>query len=186
MDSVLFMILLFPLLIPTSAKSETFSTRLSPLELGLKTEKLTHLHFYFHDTVTGPNPTAVRVAEAAVTNKSSTRFGLVMVIDDPLTVSPEVNSTVVGRAQGIYVGASQSEIAYSMVINFAFTEGKYKGSNLSLLGRNAIRSGVREMPIVGGSGVFRFARGYAQAKTYTSDLKTRNSIVEYNVYVFHY
>ncbi|XP_021894022.1 dirigent protein 22-like [Carica papaya] len=186
MESTFFMILLFPLLIPVTAKSETFSTRLSPLELGLKREKLTHLHFYFHDIVTGPNPTAVRVAEAAVTNKSSTLFGLVAVIDDPLTVSPEINSTVVGRAQGIYAGASQSEIAFSMVINFAFTVGRFKGSNLSLLGRNAVGSGVREMPIVGGSGVFRFARGYARAKTYTADPKTGDAIVEYNVYVFHY
>jgi hypothetical protein len=42
------------------------------------------------------------------------------------------------------------------------------------------------MPIVGGSGLFRFARGYTQAKTYTVNLKTNDAVVEYNVYVFHY
>ncbi|XP_021894016.1 dirigent protein 22-like [Carica papaya] len=187
--TVFLIVILFTILLSSdisSANHETFSTRLSPSKLGLKKQKLTKLHFFFHDILSGPNPTAVRVAEATVTNKSSTLFGSVFVIDDPLTVGPEVNSTVIGKAQGIYSSASQSEIGLLMVLNFAFTEGKYNGSNLSVLGRNAVLSGVREFPIVGGSGLFRFARGYAKAKTYSFDLKTGNAVVEYNVYVFHY
>ena len=73
-----------------------------------------------------------------------------------------------------------------MVLNYAFVEGKYNGSNLSILGRNSALSEVREMPIVGGSGLFRFARGYAQARTHTIDFKTGDAVVEYNVYVLHY
>ena len=72
---------------------------------------------------------------------------------------------VVGRAQGIYALAAQSEAALLMVLNLVFTEGKYNGSTLSMLGRDAILFTVREMPIVGGSGFLRFARGYAQART---------------------
>jgi len=53
-------------------------------------------------------------------------------------------------------------------------------------GRNMVLSAVREMPIVGGSGAFRFARGYAQAKTYSFDVQTGDAAVEYNVYVLHY
>ncbi|KAL9331713.1 hypothetical protein ACSQ67_001323 [Phaseolus vulgaris] len=51
-------------------------------------EKLSHLHYFLHDIVSGPNPTAVRVAEAASTNSSSTLFGCIAMIDDPLTVVP--------------------------------------------------------------------------------------------------
>jgi hypothetical protein len=40
--------------------------------------------------------------------------------------------------------------------------------------------------LLGGSGLFRLARGYAQAKTREIDFKTGNATVEYNVYVFHY
>ncbi|GAV63990.1 Dirigent domain-containing protein [Cephalotus follicularis] len=170
----------------TAKESESFGSILSPAKLGLKREKLSHLHFYFHDIVSGRNPTAVPVAKASMTNTSSSFFGSVMMMDDPLTVKPELSSKRVGSAQGIYASASQKDIGLLMVMNFVFTEGKYNGSNLSVLGRNAAFLGMREMPIVGGSGVFRFARGYAQARTHTVDFETGDAIVEYNVYVFHY
>ncbi|KAH7554249.1 hypothetical protein JRO89_XS12G0143700 [Xanthoceras sorbifolium] len=169
-----------------AAKSNHFSRTLAPSSLGLKREKLSHLHFYFHDIVSGRKPTAVRVAESAMTNTSSTLFGMVVMMDDPLTREPELTSKLVGRAQGIYASASQSETGLLMVLNFAFMEGKYNGSNLSVLGRNTVFSAVRELPIVGGSGLFRFARGYAQARTHTFDLRTGDAVVEYNVYVYHY
>ena len=170
----------------TAKKSHLFSRTLTPSKLGLKREKLSHLHFYFHDIVSGRNATAVRVAEAAMTNTSLTGFGAVVMMDDPLTVRPQLSSKQVGRAQGIYASASQNEFGFLMVLNFAFMEGKYNGSNLSVLGRNTVFSAVREMPIVGGSGLFRFARGYAHATTHTFDLKSGDAVVEYNVYVFHY
>lgn len=176
--------LLILLTLPTS-KSESFSRKLSSQTLGLTNEKLTHLHFYFHDILTSKNPTAVPITNPGITN-SSTHFGEAFMADDPLTVDPDINSKLVGRAQGIYASASQTDIGFLMVFNLVFLEGKYNGSTLSLLGHNAIFSGVREMPIVGGSKIFRFARGYALAKTHNVDLKTNNAIVEYNVYVFHY
>ncbi|XVE96158.1 hypothetical protein REPUB_Repub02eG0197400 [Reevesia pubescens] len=166
-------------------ESQSFSRNLSPSSLGLKREKLSHLHFYYHDIVAAKNPTAIRVAQAPTTNASSP-FGAVVMMDDPLTINPDINSKLVGKAQGIYAIASQSEASLLMVYNFAFMEGKYNGSNLSVFGRNSVFSSLRELPIVGGSGVFRFARGYAEARTHTYDFKTGNAVVEYNVYVFHY
>lgn len=121
-----------------------------------------------------------------MTNQSPTFFGAVIMFDDALTMEPERNSKLVGRAQGMYGSASQTETGLAVVMNFAFMEGKYNGSTLSVMGRNAVFSTVREMPIIGGSGLFRFARGYVQAKTHTIDLKTGDAVVEYNVYVFHY
>ncbi|XVF07417.1 hypothetical protein REPUB_Repub06bG0137100 [Reevesia pubescens] len=182
----LFTLIIFSITLASSAKSDGFSNILSPAKLGLKREKLSHLHFYFHDIVSGRNPTAVQVASAAMTNKSQTGFGAVVMVDDPLTASPDHNSKLVGKAQGIYASASQDELGLLMLMNFAFMEGKFNGSSLSLLGRNTVFSTVREMPIVGGSGVFRFSRGYARAKTHIFDIKTGDAIVEYNVYVFHY
>lgn len=155
-------ILLFSLLIQT--QSHEFSEKLSPKSLGLKKEKLTHLHFYFHDVISNGPPTVVKVAEAASSNTSKTGFGVVVMTDDPLTSGPELTSKIVGRAQGITASADLNEIGYLFVLNYVFFEGKYNGSTLSILGRNEVKLPVREMPIVGGTGVFRFARGYALTK----------------------
>ncbi|XP_050382470.1 dirigent protein 22-like [Argentina anserina] len=168
------------------AGDNRFSRPLSRVKHGLKKEKLSHLHFYFHDIVSGRSPTAIRVAQAPTTQNSSTGFGAVVMMDDPLTSGPELGSKLVGKAQGIYASASQTEIGFLMVLNFAFIEGEHNGSTLSVLGRNTVFSTVREMPIVGGSGLFRFARGYARAKTHKLDLNTGDAVVEYNVYVLHY
>ena len=107
-------------------------------------------------------------------------------IDNPLTLGPELNSKLVGKAQGFYASASQTEVGLLMAMNFAFIEGKYNGSTITVLGRNPVFDKVREMPVIGGSGLFRFARGYCQASTHWFSLDTGDAIVEYNVYVMHY
>lgn len=149
-------------------------------------EKQTQLHFYFHDLVGGKNPTVVAVAQANSTFRSPTLFGLVVVVDDPLTVGPDPSSKIVGRAQGIMNYASMEEMGLLMTINFVFTGGKYNGSTLSVVGYNPIQHKYREMAVVGGSGVFRLARGVATAETAAFDAKSGNAVVEYNIIVLHY
>ncbi|KAK9286959.1 hypothetical protein L1049_015367 [Liquidambar formosana] len=156
------------------------------VRLGLAAEKVTKLHFYFHDIQSGKNPTAMRVAQSSFTDKSPTLFGLVNMVDDPLTEGPELTSKEVGRAQGLYGLAGLEELSLLMTLNYVFTSGEYNGSTLSILGRNPVWHPVREMPIVGGSGVFRLARGVATAKTYSFNVTTGNAVVEYNVLVIHY
>lgn len=107
-------------------------------------------------------------------------------IDDPLTIGPKLSSKLVGRAQGFYSLSSQQEVGLLMAMNFAFIEGKYNGSTITVLGRNTVYSPVREMPVIGGSGLFRWARGYVQAKTYNFNATNGDAIVEYNIYVMHY
>jgi hypothetical protein len=147
-------------------------------------EKTTHLHFFFHDVLGGNHPTALRIAGPPESTISD--FGNTMIIDNALTEGSEPTSKLVGRAQGLYSMASQSDIAFLMVVNFAFMEDKYKGSSISMIGRNPVANDVREMPIVGGSGVFRNSRGYALAHTTGLDPSTGNAIVEYNVYVSNF
>ncbi|MCD7450050.1 hypothetical protein HAX54_003106 [Datura stramonium] len=149
-------------------------------------QKVTKFHFYFHDIFSGKNPTAVPIARSSMTAKSPTLFGSVVMIDDPLTIGPEPNSTIVGRAQGIYGSDDQKELGLVVAFNFVFTTGKYNGSTLSVLGQNRALRKYREMPIIGGSGIFRLARGIATAKTYWISATGGDAIVEYNVIVLHY
>lgn len=91
-----------------------------------------------------------------------------------------------GRSQGLYAAASQEEAGLLMVMNFVLLEGKYNGSTITILGRNRVVSKVREMPVIGGSGLFRYARGYVEASTYSFNQTSGDAVVEYNVYVLHY
>ncbi|XP_043691940.1 dirigent protein 22-like [Telopea speciosissima] len=167
-------------------KPHQFSRVLSPASMGLKEEKITQLQVYWHDILSGSNPSAIRVAAAPQTNTSPTGFGALVMIDDPLTEGPEMSSKIVGRAQGFYSSASQSEVGLLMAMNFAFMDGKYNGSTVTILGRNTVFSKEREMPVIGGSGVFRFARGFAKVRTHKFDPTTGDATVVYNIYVYHY
>ncbi|KAL5707717.1 hypothetical protein ACHQM5_018583 [Ranunculus cassubicifolius] len=164
---------------------EDFGKRLSLKKLGLRRQKLSQFRFYFQEIVTPPTPTAVVIVRAP-NSTANTGFGTVTMIDNALTIGPELNSTLVGRAQGLYAAAAQNETALFTAMNFVFVEGKYNGSTISILGRNPVMNAVREMPIIGGSGLFRFARGYAELRTEMFNMATGDATVEYTLYVMHY
>ncbi|KAK1288069.1 hypothetical protein QJS10_CPB19g00040 [Acorus calamus] len=156
-------------------------------DFNLGDEKKTHLRLYFHHVGSGPDPTAVQIASAQSSANSPTKFGIVLMIDEPLTVGPDIRSMPVGRAEGIYGSASKDEVALVMAFNIVFDQGTYNGSTLALLGRNCIYStGAREMPVVGGTGKFRFARGYDLLKTYSFNTTSGDAVVEHNVFIVHY
>ncbi|KAJ8765133.1 hypothetical protein K2173_010622 [Erythroxylum novogranatense] len=169
--------LLFLAAIEPSQSARTWARRLQ--------ETQTLVQFYSHETRSGNNPTSVRVAQDSNTDKSSTLFGAIFMADDPLTESPDPNSKLVGRAQGLYGSAGQTETSMITVMSYAFTDGTYSGSSINLLGKNSAQSQVREIPIVGGTGTFRSARGYAIARTYSQDSNTGDAVIGYNVTIFH-
>ncbi|XWS52412.1 hypothetical protein CRYUN_Cryun11dG0068600 [Craigia yunnanensis] len=57
--------------------------------MGLKKEKLSHFRISWHDIVTGRNATSIRVVQPS--NISSTGFGIISMIDDPLTEGPKLS-----------------------------------------------------------------------------------------------
>ncbi|KAL2937176.1 Dirigent protein 23 [Bienertia sinuspersici] len=149
-------------------------------------ERKTVLQFYFHDIVTGDPPSVALIAQPKDANQStSSTFGSLFMADDALTVSPDPNSKLVGRAQGLLGSAAQEEQSLIMGLSFGFVDGVYNGSTVVIFGQNSVMNPVREFPVVGGTGVFRMARGYAIAQTYSADLTTFNAIVRYIVTVFH-
>lgn len=147
-------------------------------------QKLAHLHFYFHDTVTGPNATAFTVAQANITGPNPTNFGVTRMMDNPLTLGPELDSGTIGRARGLYGAASFETVDLLMVLNYVFTDGEFNGSTLSVLAHNPIFDRYREMPVLGGTGNFRLARGIATAQT--ALISGQDAVVEYNVVVLYY
>ncbi|BAT93453.1 hypothetical protein LR48_Vigan05g013600 [Vigna angularis] len=154
-----------------------------PSETHRSSQKQTHLHFFYHDLRSANNPSIVQIVNPPKNVPNG--FGSTFVMDDPMTEGPDLGSKLIGRAQGLFGLASLNDLGMYMLINFAFTEGDYAGSSLSMLGRNPIAEQDREMPIVGGTGVFRFATGYAIANS-VDDLSTpEHFVVEYNLTVRH-
>lgn len=101
---------LFSLIYVTSTKAqlETLSLDSGKVEAGM-----THIHFFFHDIVSGKNPTAVTVTQPA--SGYMTSFGMMNMMDDKLTEGPDPSSKEIGRAQGLYAEACLGEIGFMQV-----------------------------------------------------------------------
>ncbi|GFP94560.1 dirigent protein 11 [Phtheirospermum japonicum] len=146
------------------------------------------LQFYAHDDLTGPGATVWEVARANITSNSSTSFGQVRVVDDLITVGPERGSNKVGRLQGLITSSDMQEDALSVSISFVFNAGPFNGSTLCIMGRSPILESYRELAVVGGTGVFRMARGYVNGSTYDFGRdgdQINYAIFKYNVYLYH-
>ncbi|RZC54355.1 hypothetical protein C5167_013208 [Papaver somniferum] len=125
------------------------------------------------------------MAETPTTKKSLSFFGLLGMTDNILTEGPEPTSTYLGRSQGLLAASSQEEFTLVMATSFVFKGGNFSGSSLSVLGRNPFMDLV-ELPIVGGTGAFRFACGFAVVKTHWVNTATHDLIEEYHMTVMHY
>uniref|UniRef100_A0A0E0M0S3 Dirigent protein n=1 Tax=Oryza punctata TaxID=4537 RepID=A0A0E0M0S3_ORYPU len=139
------------------------------------------LHFYMHDVVTGPGATAAEVVHGTAT---AARFGKVVVMDDLLTEGADRGSPPVGRAQGFYVFAALDADAPALLfsMNVVLAAGPYGGSTVAVMGRdNFARLPVRELPVVGGTGRFRMARGYALVRT--AGEHGKNAVLEIDLFV---
>ncbi|XP_049399691.1 dirigent protein 22-like [Solanum stenotomum] len=171
---------------PATGEEDTyiFGKSINKKPTRLKKEKVSHFRFYWHDILSGSKPTSMMIIPPS--KNTTTGFGQMNMIDNALTLGPELSSKIVGRAQGFYGAASLNDVGLMMVMNFAFIEGKYNGSTFTILGRNPVFEKVREMAVIGGSGLFRFARGYVEASTHSWDFKTGDATVQYDAYVLHY
>ncbi|URE32737.1 disease resistance response protein 206 [Musa troglodytarum] len=93
-------------------------------------------------------------------------------------------SKLIGRAQGLSAQASLDGTALLTAINFVFTEGKYNGSSLAILGRFVPDVSGTERSIVGGTGKFRMARGYTVGNVYI--WTASYFVLELDAYIVHY
>ncbi|XP_007041908.2 PREDICTED: dirigent protein 4 [Theobroma cacao] len=178
MDKTLILSWILLLCIPTAAVYSQYYAETMPCVP--KEKQVTNLHFFFHGTIGGNNPTAVPVARANITSTSNS----IVVDDAPLTVGPEPTSEVVGNAQGLEVFAGRDTTTVVVYLDFGFTKGQFDGSSISLFSRNPVTQKERELAVVGGRGKFRMAKGFALLRTYS--LGKITFIVEYNVTVIHY
>ncbi|KAL6213130.1 hypothetical protein ACLB2K_012577 [Fragaria x ananassa] len=126
-----------------------------------------------------PRPNITPSGSITQVKPSLTLFGQVNIFDNPLTKEPEITSERLGVAQGLYSFSSQEEYSVLLAMTIVFTSGTNNDSSVTILGRNPVLQPRREFPIVGGTGDFRLARGFATASNYVANASM--AIVEYNV-----
>lgn len=153
-------------IVPTLASAITRPSHVTwAMNHNTQSDSIINLTFYLHGIYGGENATAVQVAHANKLDKLRNAFGSVVIADIPLTVTPDMNSKLIGRARGMYASASMQEPGLLMAFTFEFMDGIYSGSSFTILGKNHVARATRELPVVGGIGLFRWARGFAVVRT---------------------
>ncbi|GLJ48214.1 hypothetical protein SUGI_1018120 [Cryptomeria japonica] len=130
----------------------------------------TNMVFYVH----GKNAAEIVVAGANGSSSEFGKFGTGVVMDVLVTWEPQNDSKVIGKAKGIYLfaDASGNRASSPMLITIVFENDKNQSdsyNSLQLQGVDDLYGSKREVSVVGGTGKFRFARGYAIITTETVD-----------------
>nr|XP_004243842.2 dirigent protein 1-like [Solanum lycopersicum] len=149
--------------------------------------KETNMTLYFQDWSGGPNATVLQITGHQDHGLLSfAKFGSVFVTDDPITQAFDENSAEIARAQGIYVTSALDGKISHVLISIIFTNDDCKGSTLEIQGASPQFERVREVAIVGGTGKFRLASGYATFETIHFDLAIHYVVIQCNVTILHY
>ncbi|KAH9323250.1 hypothetical protein KI387_017889, partial [Taxus chinensis] len=116
---------------------------------------------YLQETLSGVDATIQTVAGVNGTSSGLLAFGTVNVIDHVVTEGPLPSSKVLGRMQGFEARPDPKNTGFHMLSSIIFQTGKYNGSSLEIQGTNRFSLPQREVSVVGGTGRFRYAHGYA-------------------------
>lgn len=91
-------------------------------------------------------------------------FGTMTVIDDELTEGHELGSGLIGKAQGFYVSSAVDGSSQTMAFTVMLESGSYADS-LSLFGVHRTAVSESHLAVMGGTGKYVNAKGYATVKT---------------------
>lgn len=141
----------------------------------------TKITVYLQDRTRGPNTTVVPIA--GIHGKAWTffSFGTVYCTDDPITEGLEESSAQIGRAQGIFVISSLDGSIAHVLLSLVGTNEEYSGSTIEIQGPSRQLEKAREVAVVGGTGKFRYARGYVTFETVILDLANSYSVIRCNI-----
>lgn len=101
-------------------------------------------------------------------------FGTMTVFDDELTEGEELGSGLVGKAQGFYIASSVEGTSQVMAFTAKFEENGYADS-LSFFGVHRTQVSQSQLAIIGGTGKYVNAEGYAIIKTFPVNQQHHNT-----------
>ncbi|KAL1109055.1 hypothetical protein V6Z11_D03G153500 [Gossypium hirsutum] len=205
-----------PLPTPIANTTPVIGPAMEPSSTPMQANTSDHrptLSFYMHDIFGGSTP-SVRVvagpmeslsprnASGIITNKGiplpsqatlqRLLFGAVTVIDDELTQGCEYGSSIMGKAQGFYVASSMDGSSHTMAFTAMFhdEDDHDKDDAISFFGVHRTAAVESPIAIVGGTGKYENAQGYAVVETlpntnqYTVD--GVDTLLQFSVFITRY
>ncbi|KAL2482418.1 Dirigent protein 9 [Forsythia ovata] len=94
-------------------------------------------------------------------------FGSVTVVDNEITEGHELGSAVLGRAQGFYLASSSDGSTHTLALTALFhTGGEHETDDtISFFGIHRTATPISHIAIIGGTGKYENAKGYATIET---------------------
>ncbi|KAH6759549.1 Disease resistance-responsive family protein [Perilla frutescens var. hirtella] len=94
-------------------------------------------------------------------------FGSVTVVDNEVTEGHELGSAVLGRAQGFYLTSSSDGSSHTLVLTAVFHGGDHGEilDTVSFFGVHRTATPISHIAIVGGTGKYENAKGFAAIET---------------------
>ena len=112
-------------------------------------------------------------------------------VDDELTESHELGSAVMGRAQGFYLASSLDGTSQTVALTALFHGGGHDHvveDSISFFGVHRTATGESPIAVVGGTGKYENAKGYATVETihHQEDQHTTDGVdtlIHFSVYL---
>lgn len=96
------------------------------------------------------------------------KLGTLMIIDQDLFEHSAYGSQVLGKAQGIYVSASEDGSSHMMAMTATFTDAEFK-DGLQFFGVHRNDGAESHIAVIGGTGLYDGANGYATVTAVDAD-----------------
>ncbi|CAM6086401.1 unnamed protein product [Calypogeia fissa] len=143
----------------------------APLFSYASVSPLTRFRFFLHDNVLTVNSSADAVISPLLSAPANSFYGAFFDFDDSMTLLPDPSSEEIGRGRGMYLCAAKDTkgagVEYVWTAQFNEASGHGDGTTLSFQGFYRYAEPVSEISIVGGTGMFKMARGWAVITTYS-------------------
>ncbi|CAM6091524.1 unnamed protein product [Calypogeia fissa] len=143
----------------------------TPLLSNASVSPSTQFRFFLHDNLFTVPSSADQLIPPLLLAPSNSSYGSLVVFDDSMTLLPDPSSEEIVRGRGMFLSDAKDTkgagLEFVWTAQFNEASGYGNGTTLSFQGFDRITDATREISIVGGTGMFKMARGWADITTYS-------------------
>jgi hypothetical protein len=142
--------------------------------------KSLHFSLFQHETINKTGYIIVNGVAGPVTSQTTTPFGTLFAFEDPMTVTANRSSKLVGIAEGTSITSSLDGLRSISIAKITLRLKNHAGSISIVGGTHNIKPS--DHPVVGGTGDFLFVQGYVTSSPV--DLKGLTVVykIEFHLY----